>query len=125
MTISLERAAPGAVLGAPPEAPLYVYRGDSRTWRFRLWADPGRTEPFDLAGLYVAAQIRRDPDALTAVDLTVNVDLPNVVIVHLSAERAARCPTGRWDMQLTYPDGRVTTAVRGRVAVTPDVTRDE
>ena len=124
MTISLERA-PAVVLGAPPEAPLYIYRGDSRSWRFVLWADPGRTEPFDLAGLYVAAQIRRDPDALTAVDLTVNVDLPNVVIVHLSAERSARCPTGRWDMQLTYPDGRVTTAVRGRVAVTPDVTRDE
>ena len=125
MSITLERGAPGAVLGAPPEAPLYIYRGDSRSWRFVLWADPGRTEPFDLAGLYVAAQIRRDPDALTAVDLTVNVDLPNVVIVHLSAEKSARCPTGRWDMQLTYPDGRVTTAVRGRVAVTPDVTRDE
>ena len=124
MTIALERA-PGAVLGAPPDVPLYIYRGDSRSWRFVLWADPGRTEPFDLAGLHVAAQIRRDYDALTAVDLTVNVELPNVVIVHLSAERSARTPTGRWDMQLTYPDGRVTTAVRGRVAVTPDVTRDE
>lgn len=124
MTIMLEQA-PAAVLGAPPDVPLYIYRGDSRSWRFVLWADPGRTEPFDLAGLHVAAQIRRDYDALTAVDLTVNVELPNVVIVHLSAERSARTPTGRWDMQLTYPDGRVTTAVRGRVAVTPDVTRDE
>ena len=28
MTISLERA-PAVVLGAPPEAPLYIYRGDA------------------------------------------------------------------------------------------------
>ena len=125
MSITLERGAGAAILGAPPEVPLYIYRGDSRSWRFVLWADLERAEPFDLAGLHVAAQIRRDYDAITAVDLTVEVDLPNVVTIHLSAERSARTPSGRWDMQLTYPDGRVTTAVRGRVAVTPDVTRDD
>jgi hypothetical protein len=123
MTAALEYA-PAAVLGAPPDVPLYIYRGDSRTWVFRLWADPERTEPYDLAGVDVAAQIRRDPDAATAVRLAVEVALPNVVTLHLSAQVSRSAPTGRWDMQLTWPDGRVATAVRGRVAVTPDVTHE-
>lgn len=107
------------------ETPLFVYRGDSHAWRVRLWADEERTVPFDLTGAYVAAQIRRSPDAREAVDLACEVELPNVVVARLSPERAARCPSGRWDMQVTWPDARVATVVKGPVTVEPDVTRDD
>lgn len=108
------------------EVPLFVYRGDTRAWRFRLWADPERTEPYDLAGVHLAAQIRRTPDdRRAAVDLTVEVQLPNVIVCYLSAERSRRCPSGRWDCQATWPDGRVLTLIKGPVVVELDVTRDE
>ena len=107
------------------EVPLFVYRGDSAAWRLVLWADPDRTVPYDLAGLHPAAQIRRDPDAITAVELRVEVELPNVIMLHLAAQASAGCPPGRWDLELTWPDGRVLTVARGPVTVTPDVTRRE
>lgn len=107
------------------EVPLFVYRGDSRSWRFALWADDERTEPYDLAGTVAAAQIRRDPDDhREPVRLEVEIELPNIITCHLSAASSARTPTGRWDVRLTWPDGRVLTPIKGPVTVTPDVTRD-
>jgi hypothetical protein len=124
VTLALDpacRPPPGQL---PAQQPIYVYRGDSRAWRWRLWADPERTIPYDLAGAELAAQIRRMPDARFAVDLDLAVDLPNVVIMHLSAEGSRQVPNGRWDLQATWPDGRVQTLIFGRVSVTLDVTRD-
>ena len=109
----------------PPQAPLAIYRGDSSAWLIRLWADEGRTEAFDLTGAVVAAQIRPDYDARRAVPLAVEVVLPNEVTLRLDAAASARTPPGRWDLRLTWPDGRVVTAVAGPVTVTPDVTRDD
>ena len=106
------------------EVPLHIYRGDSWTRRFTFWADADRTEPYDLDGVEVAAQVRRHPDHRAAVSMEVVVTLPNVVQVHLRAAASARTPSGRWDLQLTYPDGGwVSTVIAGPVVVTPDVTR--
>lgn len=105
------------------EVPLFVYRGDTHAWRFVLWADDERSTPWDLTGGTVAAQIRATPDDRRAVELACVVDLPNIVAVTLTAAAAARTPPGRWDMQVTWPDGRVATVVKGPVTVTPDVTR--
>jgi hypothetical protein len=105
------------------EVPLFIYRGDSHAWRFRLWADEDRTEPYDLAQVTVAAQIRATPDDHRKVDLACEVELPNVIVVHLHAQASARTQSGRWDCQLTWPDGRVLTATKGPVYVEPDVTR--
>lgn len=105
------------------EVPLFVYRGDSAAWLFRLWADDERSIAYDLTGAQVAAQIRRAPDDRTAVDLLCEVELPNLVTVRLSAAASSRTPTGRWDMQATWTDGRVGTLIKGPVTVTPDVTR--
>jgi hypothetical protein len=107
------------------EVPLFIYRGDTKAWRFRLWADEDRTEPYDLAQVDVSAQIRRTPDDRRRVDLACSVELPNIIVAYLSAEASATCPTGRWDCQLTWPDGRVLTAIKGPVTVTPDVTRHD
>jgi hypothetical protein len=110
---------------APAVVPLYVYRGDSRSWAFRLWEDDERTVPYNLAQVQsVAAQIRRAPDDRAAVDLVCAITLPNWVFVHLSAGQSQTTPTGRWDLQLTWgPVVRVLTVIRGPVTVEPDVTR--
>ena len=51
------------------EHPLFIYRGDTKAWRWRLWADDQRTVPYDLSGVTgVAAQIRRSPDDLRKTD---------------------------------------------------------
>jgi hypothetical protein len=108
----------------PAEIGLNVYRGDSRSWAFRLWVDADKTVPYDLGQVLSAtAQVRREPDDWTAVVLRTQITLPNWVFCHLDAAQSAICPTGRWDLQLTFPGGRVLTVVRGPVTVTPDVTR--
>jgi hypothetical protein len=105
------------------EAPLHVYRGDTCDWQFWLWLDDDRAEPADLDGATVRAQVRRDPDHRDAVDLAVAVGLPNLVMLHLSAEASVRCPSGRWDLELRWADGQVATVLAGPVTVSADVTR--
>lgn len=107
------------------EQPLFIYRGDSRSWAFALWADDDRTEPYDLTGVSARAQIRRDPadPGAAPVDLLVEIELPNVIRVHLTAAASARTASGRWDCPLTWPDGRVLTPLKGPVTVEANVTR--
>jgi hypothetical protein len=125
MTAPTAAPASAAQLGdMPQDVPLYVYRGDSRSWAFVLWADADRTEPYDLRQVSeVAAQIRRAPDDRAAVELRCVITLPNYVFVHLSAGQSQVTPSGRWDCQLSFPAGRVLTVIRGPVIVEPDVTR--
>ena len=109
---------------APAEVPLYVYRGDSRSWGFRLWEDEDRTQPYDLSQVTSArAQVRRRPDDRVAVELACQITPPNWIFVHLSAGQSQTCPPGRWDLQLTRPVSRVQTIIKGPVTVEPDVTR--
>jgi hypothetical protein len=108
----------------PAEIALNVYRGDNRSWVFRLWADAEQTIPYSLVQVTeVTAQIRRTPDDRTAVVLRTQVTQPNYVFCHLDPAQSAICPSGRWDLQLTFPGSRVLTVIRGPVTVTPDVTR--
>ncbi len=109
----------------PADHMLTVYRGDSHAWQFRFWADSDRTTAYDLTGAELAAQVRRQHDARNPVTLDCAVELPNVVRVYLSADRARRVPGGVWDMRATWPDGRVVTLVAGKVVVTLDVTHDD
>jgi hypothetical protein len=108
----------------PAEVALNVYRGDNRSWVFRLWVDEEKTIPYSLVQVTeVTAQVRRTPDDRTAVALRTQVVQPNYIFVHLDAAQAAICPSGRWDLQLTFPGSRILTVIRGPVIVTADVTR--
>jgi len=112
----------GSVL--PAEVRLNAYRGDSRSWVFRLWQDAEKTIPYSLAQISeTAAQVRRTPDNLIAVSFRTQVTQPNYVFLHMDASMAAICPSGWWDLQLTFPGGRVSTVVRGPFVMEPDVTR--
>ena len=102
---------------------LAIYRGDTHAWRFTLWQDAERTQPVDLNGIAVKAEIRDRPagDVIQALHLTVT--LPNIVDATLtSAESAALPSSGRWDLQLTDAANWVSTVLAGGVTVTGDVT---
>jgi hypothetical protein len=108
----------------PSAYDLTVYRGDTYTWDFRLWNDVGKTQPTDLTGIMVKAEIRDRPAGSLIVPLTLTVILPNTIHASLDAPHSSQLPvpTGVWDLQLTYPDTSVLTVLGGNVAVTADVT---
>lgn len=107
----------------PGSLPLALYRGDSYSWRFVLWADAGKTIPADLAGVVAKAEIRDKPAGSNLTALTCAIETPNAILVTLDATLSARLPAkGVWDLQLTYPEGAVATVLAGAVTVAADVT---
>lgn len=107
----------------PATFTLEVYRGDTASWSFVLWNDIAQTDPVDLTGATVSAEIRLKPGATPAVPLSCAVTLPNTVDVVLAPADSAQLPmVGVWDLRVTYPWGPVETFVAGAVLVTPDVT---
>lgn len=108
----------------PANFALDIYHGDTERWQFKLWADDARTQPIDLTGAVAKSQIRDKPGSATVVaTLDCVITLPNVIDVTLTSVQSFKLSSkGAWDLQLTYPDGSVTTAVAGPVTVTMDVT---
>lgn len=108
----------------PGNLPLAIYRGDTYTWRFVLWADTTKTTPADLTGSTAKAEFRTTPGGtlLSAMDLTITT--PNIIDGVLTADNShlLKPPTCYWDLQITYPAGEVQTILAGKVAVTMDVT---
>lgn len=120
----LPRAVVEAPSGTGPAIfPLNIYRGDSYGWQVRLWSDTNQSQPVDLTGITVAAQLRAVPGGDPVVNLDCVVTLPNVIDLTLDATDSAVASPGGWDLQLTYPDGRVFTVLAGQVFVTADYTQ--
>lgn len=108
----------------PGNMPMDIYRGDTSAWQFKLYEDEEKTIPSDLTGVAAKAQIRDRSGGAKITELTCEITLPNTILMTLSAtaSKAISITRGVWDLQLTYPDGRVVTIVAGGVTVTPDVT---
>ena len=107
----------------PAKMPLALYRGDTYTWRFTLWADAAKTLPADLTDVTVKAELRAQPAGALLATLDCAVELPNVITATLSAAISSTLPPkGVWDMQLTYPADVVATILAGTVDVVADVT---
>lgn len=107
----------------PGKCPLALYRGDSWSARFVFWADTAKTTPADLTGVVPKAEIRDRPGGALIVPIACAVELPNVITGSLDPSASASLPAAAaWDLQLTYANGDVLTALAGAVAVTPDVT---
>ena len=104
----------------PGTLPLRLYRGDSYAWQVRVWADDAHTTPVDLAGVTAAGQLEGS-DGTVVLDCAVTE--PNIIDVALDAGawNGTGSP-GRWDLQLTYADGRIYTLLAGPVTVQDDVT---
>jgi hypothetical protein len=111
-------------MSLPGTYALTLYRGDSYSWRFRLWNDPEKTDPADLTDVTAKAEIRDKPGGLTIMELACSVELPNIVHVDLTADLWLDWVLAKavWDLQLTWGTGEVVTVVAGGVTVTADVT---
>ena len=107
----------------PGKYDLGLYRGDSYAWRIQLWDDADLSDPTDLTGATVAAEIRDKPAGPIIVELDCAVTLPNIVDMTMTPAMWVDCPAkGVWDLQLTFTGGEVRTVLRGAVTVTADVT---
>lgn len=106
----------------PGKYDLSIYRGDSRTWSFTLWKDDKMTQPFDLAGYTVAAEIRDRSGGTVSTTLACAIVQPNIVNVTLSPTASAAAVSGNWDLQLTKGTDIVQTVIAGRAQVTDDIT---
>jgi hypothetical protein len=106
----------------PGNYSLAIYRGDSYKWQFKLWSDTAKTQPVDLTGVTVKAEIRDRPGGNLLGTLACAITMPNIINASLTSTDTALLTSGAWDMQLTYSDGEVSTVLSGLVTVTMDVT---
>jgi hypothetical protein len=110
------------VAGHPGTLPLRLYRGDSYSWQVRVWLDDAHTEPMPLDGVSAAAAIG-NTETGSVIVLGCAVTLPNLIDVALPATTWNGVTTyDRWDLQLSWDDGRVYTLLAGPVTVQDDVT---
>jgi hypothetical protein len=110
----------------PQRIPLSLYRGDTCSVALRLWADTAETDPVDLAGVTITAQVRLTADSTTVVaTFEVTVDGNTVLLLLPPAVTAVLPPKGVYDVQLDWnSDGTlIQTVLAGEVTVTADVTR--
>lgn len=106
---------------------LDLYRGDTFAWRLLLWEDQDKTQPFDLTGATARAEIRYESGGLEIMDIDAAVTLPNQIDLTLDADAWLEFPYRKkpapiWDLQITFADIQVFTALRGDVFITNDVT---
>lgn len=108
----------------PARADLSIYQGDDYG---AVVTVNGGTPPDVIAGYTAKAQIREDtadncPVVAAEIDAevaspVVNLTLPGDVTVNL-------CGKYVWDLELTDPNGVVSTILAGNVVVTSEVTRE-
>jgi hypothetical protein len=108
----------------PARADLRIYQGDDYG---AVVTVNGGTPPDVIAGYTAKAQIREDtadacPDV--AAEISAQVASPVVNLAIPSAVTANLCGQYVWDLELTDPDGIVTTILAGNVVVTSEVTRE-
>jgi hypothetical protein len=108
----------------PGQHSLTIYRGDTNRWKFLLWADVEKTEPVDLSGVVVDAEIRDKSGGCKIATIECEIETPNIINALLTADASNSLPRSNaaWDLQLTYPNDDVSTVLAGRVTVIPDIT---
>jgi hypothetical protein len=121
----MNQAQPRAqVIGQPPaNVDLLVYQGDDFFLDVTV-VDVATGHPYPLDGYTAASQIRATPPSAEVLADLVPVIDGNVIHLHLVSGESARLVTRcAWDVQITNPDGFITTLVYGLVSVTAEVTR--
>ena len=108
----------------PGKYPLQIYRGDTCRWQVKVWADAGRSQPFDLTGLVARSEIRERPSGRRVHPITCHITPPNIVDLEITPDVSRQLPArGVWDLRIVNPaNGAVGTILSDTVTVTPDVT---
>ena len=109
-------------MALPATYSLALYRGDSFRMQFRLWADAAKTQPVDLTGATVAAEIRGAPSSLPWHAFSCSI-ASNIIDIAMTADQTAGLPANAyWDLQVAYASGDVQTIVMGGVSVRGNIT---
>ena len=108
------------------KANLMIYQGDD--YAGVVTVSDGVTPPGQvIAGYAAQAQIRAGPadsNPTVVVEIETAVASPDINLTIPSAQTVAlTTPPYSWDLQLTAPDGTITTVLAGAVYVTLEVTR--
>ncbi len=109
-------------------ADLSIIRGDDYQVIITLTRDG---DPFDLTGYTGRAQIRPTTvvGAPLTAEFTVEIDAdPTTGVITCTLDNAVTDTLdapGLWDLEITGPDGWVSTVVSGAVTIVPDVTRTD
>jgi hypothetical protein len=112
--------------------PISLYQGDD--WASLITVNNCDGSPFDLTNYTAQGQIRQGPaDQNWWISATFTCAIvpvqsgqtPNQISISLTNAQTAllRNLNYVWDLQVTSPDGIITTVVGGTVSVTPEVTR--
>lgn len=105
----------------PGEYALDLYRGDTKRYQFKLWADAAKTVPADLTGVTASAMIRDKLNGTLIAELTCTITEPNIIDMPITSDQTYPAK-GVWDLQLTYPNSDIVTVLKGPVTTTADVT---
>ena len=112
----------------PIKQNIVHYAGDTLGILIRLYDDVAKTQPSNLTGTIVTAQVRATPQSVEAeADFAVSV-LNNTITLILEPKRTREIPPSSvWDCQVDWdasnPDTNVQTVVAGSLTLQPDVTR--
>jgi hypothetical protein len=110
-------------MAVPGKYDLDIYRGDTFRQVVVLWGDDAKTQPVDLAGATVAAEIRDKAMGKVLATFGCTVTPPNTIEIGLAAAVSGTLTgKGVWDLQVTFPGGDVRTFLAGAVKITTDVT---
>lgn len=116
----------------PPIYPLEIYKGDSLNFFIRARSRTSTGGPgsyYNLTGCTPKAQVRVSEDDSVAVEMTATLGdqetQPGRIDLSLSHAQTTALNNDSyvWDVQVTWPDTRVQTFVRGPVTVIKEVTR--
>lgn len=118
--------------------PVHHWRGDSFNYAFRIRStnvDGSLGPPINLTGCSVKSQLRNDSlDAGVLLEFTAQIApdqvvSTGVVLISCTAAQSAALvvqddeTTVDWDVQVTYPDGRVQTFLATQFVIHADTTR--
>jgi hypothetical protein len=110
-------------------ANLHLYQGDDYSAQVTVTSsDPSVPPAQILAGYTAQAQIRQDYadwSSTVIVEIGATVESPNITLSIPHVQTQGLAGNGmRWDLQVTAPDGAITTLIAGMVIVQSEVTRE-
>lgn len=106
----------------PATLPLKHYRGDTLTLTVKLWNDASHSQPTNLTGATVLAQVRSNPDSDVVITTFGSSITGSQITLTLTPAQTALLPEeATYDVQVTYSNNVVQTVLAGELTAEPDV----
>lgn len=103
------------------EVTVLVTQGDAWFLEATIWDDATKTNPTNLTGCTISAQLRSTIDSETAVALTATIT--DAVNGEFSVGQAVSTISGVWDVEVTFPSTQKRTYLGGCLKLSKSATR--